>query len=120
MFELDLSGLVILGWFVLGLPLAVILGWTLVIGFQRGVQFWRTLLAGLFMASTTVGAIIGWGQYFLSGSGAFYDILRRAVGDVFLGGIFVILIGGILISMWVLQRVGRRRADKGAIEEEGD
>ena len=105
MFEWDSSGLVVFVLFILGFPPAVIIGWALVRGFQRGVQFWRTLLAGLFMASATVGAIIGW-SFLFYGSEAFYDILGRAFGRVFLVGIFVILIGGTLISVWALQRVG--------------
>ena len=116
MFEWDSSDLVAIVWFVLGFPLAVIIGWTLLRGFQRGVQFWRTLLAGLFMAPATVGVIIGW-SFLFYGNEALDDILGRAFGGVFLAGIFVILFGGILISMWVIQRVGRRRADKGATEE---
>lgn len=122
MFEWDSSGrgafeLAAFVLFVLGFPLAVIIAWTLVRGFQRGVQFWRTFRVGLLMASATVGAIIGW-SFLFYGSEAFYDILGRAFGRVFLGGIFVILIGGIWISVWVLQRVGRLRADKSATEEE--
>ena len=116
MFELDLSRLLAFVLFVLGFPPAVIIGWALARGSQRGVQFWRTLLVGLFMASATVGAIIGW-TFLFYGSEAFYDILGRAFRRVFLGGIFVILIGGIGISVWVLQRVGRPRLDKGATEE---
>ncbi len=121
MFEWDSSGrgafeLAAFVLFVLGFPLAVIISWTLVRGFQRGVQFWRTLRVGLFMASAAVGAIIGW-TFLFKGGKAFYDILCRAFSRVFLGGIFVILIGGIWISVWVLQHSGRPRADKGAMEE---
>ena len=92
-----------------GLPVIVLVGRAIFKGSEQGASRWRTLGLGLLIAAATVGALSGW--IWLWVFGPLYEVFgfhQHTFRDTtFVVGLFAIPIGGVVLGVWILSRMGR-------------